>query len=182
MGDLCRLIWCLVADLIRSRAALHAEILVLRHQLNVLRRKSPNRLVFRNVDRFVFAGLYDLTPRVLDAVNILKAGNGDPVASSWFPCLLALEVTISRRPTESIGRTSSAHSRDEHREPAVGRAAHPRRACPCRKLTLGYIGGAARLKLARPTSDRRSGRRGGSARPSAAISGCGPRCNIFDTI
>src|SRR5262245_34922097 len=72
MGDLCRLIWRLVADLIRSRAALHAEILVLRHQLNVLRRKSPNRLVFRNVDRFVFAGLYGLTPRVLDAVKILK--------------------------------------------------------------------------------------------------------------
>ena len=36
-------------------------------------------------------------------------------------------------------------------------------------------------KLARPTSDRRSGRRGGLARPSAVISGCGPRCNIFDT-
>src|SRR5262245_2228013 len=72
MGDLCRLIWCLVADLIRSRAALHAEILVLRHQLNVLRRKSPNRLVFRNVDRFVFAGFFGLTPRVLDAVKILK--------------------------------------------------------------------------------------------------------------
>jgi hypothetical protein len=72
MGDLCRLIWCLVAGLIRSRAALHAEILVLRHQLNVLRRNSPNRLVFRNVDRLVFAGLYGLTPRVLDAVKILK--------------------------------------------------------------------------------------------------------------
>jgi multidrug efflux pump subunit AcrA (membrane-fusion protein) len=54
--------------------------------------------------------------------------------------------------------------------------------CPCRKLTLGYIGGAARLKLARQTSDRRSGRRGESARPSAVISACGPHCSIFDTI
>jgi PAS domain S-box-containing protein len=54
--------------------------------------------------------------------------------------------------------------------------------CPCRKLTLGYIGGAARPKLAPPTSDRRSGRRGGSARPSAVTNECGPRCNIFDTI
>ena len=54
--------------------------------------------------------------------------------------------------------------------------------CPCRKLTLGYIDGAVRPKLARPTFDRRSGRRGGSARPSAVISACGPRCNILDTI
>jgi hypothetical protein len=38
MGDLCRLIWCAVAELFRSRAALHAEILILRHQLDVLRR------------------------------------------------------------------------------------------------------------------------------------------------
>ncbi|HMH59899.1 MAG TPA: helix-turn-helix domain-containing protein [Bradyrhizobium sp.] len=72
MGDLCRLIWYLVAGLFRSRAALHAEILVLRHQLNVLRRKSPKRPIFSNVDRLIFAGLCGLTPRVLDALKILK--------------------------------------------------------------------------------------------------------------
>jgi len=32
MGDLCRLIWCAVVGLFRSRTALQAEILVLRHQ------------------------------------------------------------------------------------------------------------------------------------------------------
>jgi transposase InsO family protein len=72
MGDLCRLIWCVVAGLFRSRAALQAEVLVLRHQLNVLRRKSPKRLVFRNIDRLVFAALYGLTPKVLDALTIVK--------------------------------------------------------------------------------------------------------------
>ena len=41
MGDLFRLMWCLAAGLLRSQAALYAEILVLRHQLNVLQRKSP---------------------------------------------------------------------------------------------------------------------------------------------
>src|SRR6478735_10285850 len=55
-------------------------------------------------------------------------------------------------------------------------------ACPCRKLTLGYIGGAARPILARPTSDQRSGRHGGSARPSAMTGACAPHCSIFDTI
>jgi hypothetical protein len=72
MSDLCRLIWCALIGLFRSRAALEAEILVLRHQLNVLRRKSPKRLAFGNVDRLVFAGFYRVAPGVLDALKILK--------------------------------------------------------------------------------------------------------------
>src|SRR5947208_11958994 len=72
MGDLCRLIWCAAVGLFRSRAALQAEILVLRHQLNVLRRKSPKRVVLGNVDRLVFTGLYQVAPKVLEALKILK--------------------------------------------------------------------------------------------------------------
>jgi hypothetical protein len=56
----------------RNLAALEAEILVLRHQLNVLRRKSTKRLAFSNIDRLVFAGLYRMAPAVLDALKILK--------------------------------------------------------------------------------------------------------------
>jgi hypothetical protein len=65
-------IWCALIGLFRSRAALEAEILVLRHQLNVLRRKSPKRLAFGNGDRLVFAGLYRVAPGVLEALKILK--------------------------------------------------------------------------------------------------------------
>jgi hypothetical protein len=72
MSDLFKLIWCAVIGLFRSRAALEAEILVLRHQLNVLRRKSPKRLAFGAVDRLVFVGLYRLAPGVLDKLKILK--------------------------------------------------------------------------------------------------------------
>ena len=72
MSDLCRLIWYALIGLFRPRTALQAEILVLRHQLNMLRRKSPQRLAFANVDRLVFAGLYRLAPGVLDALKILK--------------------------------------------------------------------------------------------------------------
>jgi hypothetical protein len=71
MSDLCRLIWCALIGLFRSRAALEAEILVLRHQLNVLRRKSPKRLALGNIDRLVFVGLYRVAPGVLDALKIL---------------------------------------------------------------------------------------------------------------
>ncbi len=72
MSDLCKLIWCTLIGLFRSRAALEAEILVLRHQLNVLRRKAPKRLAFSSIDRLVFAELYRLAPGVLDALKILK--------------------------------------------------------------------------------------------------------------
>jgi hypothetical protein len=72
MGDLCKLIWWVFAGLFRSRAAIEAEILVLRHQLNVLRRKSPRRVVFSGFDRIVFAGLYALAPSILDALQIVK--------------------------------------------------------------------------------------------------------------
>ena len=72
MNDLCSLIWYALIGLFRPRTALQAEILVLRHQLNMLRRKSPQRLTFANVDRLVFVGLYRLAPGVLDALKILK--------------------------------------------------------------------------------------------------------------
>ena len=72
MSDLCRLVWWALIGLFRSRAALEAEILVLRHQLNVLRRNSRRRLAFSSIDRLVFAGLYRLAPGVLDTLQILK--------------------------------------------------------------------------------------------------------------
>ena len=40
--------------------------------LNVLRRKSPQRLTFTSIDRLVFAGLYRLAPGVLDALKIVR--------------------------------------------------------------------------------------------------------------
>src|SRR6476469_5395807 len=72
MRDICSLLWCALVGLFRSRASLEAEILLLRHQLNVLRRKSPKRMAFPDVDRLVFAGLYHLAPGVLNALKIVK--------------------------------------------------------------------------------------------------------------
>ena len=72
MIDFFRLLACTLTRLFRSRARLEAEILVLRHQLNVLRRRSPKRVAFSSIDRLVFAGLYRLAPGVLDALKILK--------------------------------------------------------------------------------------------------------------
>jgi transposase InsO family protein len=71
MSDVGRLIWCALIGLFRSRAALQAEILVLRHQLNVLRRKSPKRVALASLDRLLLVGLYRLAPGVLDALKII---------------------------------------------------------------------------------------------------------------
>jgi hypothetical protein len=46
--------------------------MTLRHQLSVLRRKSPRRLAFSNFDRLGFAGLYRITPRVVNALIIVE--------------------------------------------------------------------------------------------------------------
>src|SRR6516164_5461449 len=72
MKDVCSLIWFALIGLFRSRALLQAEISTLRHQLNVLRRKSPQRLTFTSIDRLVFAGLYRLAPVVPDALKIVR--------------------------------------------------------------------------------------------------------------
>src|SRR5450631_647297 len=46
--------------------------MTLRHQLNVLRRKSPKRLAFSNIDRLVFATLYRFAPGVVNALAIVE--------------------------------------------------------------------------------------------------------------
>src|SRR5260370_34090930 len=72
MREACSLIWSALVLLFRSRASLAAEILVLRHQINILRRHSPKRQTFSARDRLIFAGLYRLAPTVLNALAVLK--------------------------------------------------------------------------------------------------------------
>jgi hypothetical protein len=44
MREACSLVWSVLVLLFRSRASLEAEILTLRHQLNIQRRHLPKRL------------------------------------------------------------------------------------------------------------------------------------------
>src|SRR5215470_1828096 len=71
MGNLCRLIWYALIGMFQSRAALEAEILVLRHQLNVVRRSYPKRVALNSIDRLLLVGLYRLAPATLDALKII---------------------------------------------------------------------------------------------------------------
>jgi transposase InsO family protein len=72
MREVCSLIWLALVGAFRSRVSLEAENTILRHQLNVLRRKSPKRPTFGMLDRLVFVGLYRLAPKVLDVLAVVK--------------------------------------------------------------------------------------------------------------
>src|ERR1700752_3260251 len=56
----------------RTKARLEAEIILLRHQLNVLRRRVPSTPKLAVADRLVFVWLYRLFPSVLNAVMIVQ--------------------------------------------------------------------------------------------------------------
>src|SRR6478609_1395702 len=72
MLDLCRLIFGMVMDLLRSRVALEAEVLVLRQQINVLRRTRSRRPPFISIDRLILGGICRLFPKMYDALVIVR--------------------------------------------------------------------------------------------------------------
>src|SRR6478672_7754105 len=123
MKDVCRLIWLALIGLFRSQASLQAEILTLRHQLNVLRRKSPQRLTFTSIDRLVFAGLYRLAPGVLDALKIVRP----ETVIRWHRAGFRAQW-----PSKDPAGNPSAHSRDQSRQPIVGRTTDSWRASQAR--------------------------------------------------
>ena len=65
MKDLFKLILGVLPSLFKSRAKLEVEILILRQQINVLRRRGPKRPHFNNTDRFLFVWLYHWFPSSL---------------------------------------------------------------------------------------------------------------------
>jgi hypothetical protein len=56
----------------RSRASLEAEIVFLRHQLNVLKRQAPARPRLSAADRSLFVRLYRWIPSLLNAAVIVR--------------------------------------------------------------------------------------------------------------
>src|SRR6266480_5096426 len=89
----------MLCDCFKSRRQLEAEILVLRHQLNVLRQRAPRRLHLRWADRALFIWLYRRCPRILDAIYDRQARDRCALASNGLCRLLAMEVPFARGPT-----------------------------------------------------------------------------------
>src|SRR6266852_9097636 len=99
MSDLCRLIWCALIGLFRSRVALEAEILVLRHQLNVLRRKSPKRLAKTDEYR-QFANDCIVWARI--ATSDDQREQFLELAKKWMSDAESIDQGIELRPKEAV--------------------------------------------------------------------------------
>ena len=72
MIDGLKLLAYFVVLLFRSKERLEAEIIILRHQLNVVRRRMPSRARLTPIDRLIFVWLYRLRPSLLNAVVIVQ--------------------------------------------------------------------------------------------------------------
>ena len=62
----------LLCDRFKPRQQLEAEILVLRHQVDILQQRAPGRPHFRWVDRALFIWLYRRCPRILNAITVVR--------------------------------------------------------------------------------------------------------------
>ena len=67
-----RLLAAFIADLFKSRRRLEAEILFLRHQLNIALRQRPTRLPLRGSDRALLVWMTRLWPSLLGMVQIVE--------------------------------------------------------------------------------------------------------------
>jgi len=66
------LLFGLIATRFKSRARLEAELLILRHQLGILRRQAPKRLALGGLDRSLFVWIYQLFPSVAHSVTLIR--------------------------------------------------------------------------------------------------------------
>jgi hypothetical protein len=72
MFTILRLLIGALRDCVMSRGRLEAEVIVLRHQLNMLRRLSPQRVRPNAFDRALFVCLYRYFPDIGNAVAIIR--------------------------------------------------------------------------------------------------------------
>ena len=131
---LCRSIQLLVL-LARTDAVKDLEILVLRHQLTVLRRQVA-RPRLQPADRALLACVSRVLPQ-LPLVVLLCAARDAPALA---PTARRRRLDLSQPqtwPTAARPRDPTAHHPPGQGEPALGLPAHPRRAAAPRHAGLG---------------------------------------------
>src|SRR5216684_3389479 len=112
MIGLLRFVLAALASPFKSKLRLEAENAVLRRQLIVLRRRLHGRVQLTNHDRW--------------------ARDAFALAQGRLSLLLALEIASTGRSATNRDGAARTDPADEHREPTLGRAAHPRRTTQAR--------------------------------------------------
>jgi hypothetical protein len=96
----------MLCDLFKPRPRLEAEILILRHQLNILQQRTPRRrLHLRWIDRALFIWLYRPEHR--------QARDCRALASQGFYRLLAMEIPLAWWPTADRPRGARPDPKNE---------------------------------------------------------------------
>src|SRR5712672_2569361 len=127
IGLLC-FVLTILASPFKSKLRLEAENAVLRHQLNVVRRRLPGRVRLTNNDRWFFIQLFRWFPAILQVLTIIRPETLVRVAQGRLSSLLALEIEHAERAPADSDRAACADTANEHGESALGCATHSRRA------------------------------------------------------
>ena len=117
----------MLASPFKSKSRLEAENAVLRHQLIVLRRRVRGRAQPTKDDGWFLVQMYRWFPSILTAVTIVRSETLVRWHQGRLSSLLALEIERAGRAPATRERIARADPADEHGEPALGGAAHPRR-------------------------------------------------------
>jgi hypothetical protein len=156
-----------LCDCFKSRRRLEAEVLVLRHQLNVLQQRAPRRLYFSWADRALFVWLYRGYPRILDAITISRPETivrwhrkGFAAIWRWKSRPLGGRPQIDKEVRDLIRRMSFENPRSRQR------------GCEGRSSTFAMVDLASvpctsRLSTGRRRSRASEARRGYAAHPRA---------------
>src|SRR6267154_1046239 len=124
------LIWFVLAVLaspFKSKSRLEAENAVLRHQPIALRRKVRRRAQLTNNDRWFLVQMYRWFPSILKVVTIVQPETLVRWHRARLSSLFALEIELAGRAPASRDGIARVDPADEHGEPALGCATHPRR-------------------------------------------------------
>src|SRR5882757_4328314 len=116
-----------LASPFKSKSRLEAENAVLRHQLIVLQRKVRGRAHLTNNDRWFFVQMYRWFPSILKVVTIIEPETVVRWHRAGFRRYWRWKSRSRGGPPANRRRTTYADPADEHREFALGRAAHSRR-------------------------------------------------------
>jgi type II secretory pathway pseudopilin PulG len=131
IGLLCFVLAVLTSPF-KSKLRLEAENAVLRHQLNVLRRRPHGRVRLTTHDRLFFTQLYRWFPAILNVLTIIRPETLMRWHRAGFRRYWQWKIASPGRAATSRDGAARADPTDKHREPTLGRAAHPRRTAQAR--------------------------------------------------
>src|SRR3984893_15158906 len=150
MRDIVRVIFWMVVDLIRLRAALEAEILTLRQQINVLRRTAPKTQTFSAIESIDFCLPLSASPWRSRCAGDCQAGDRSQMASRWLPFILAMGIESAGREANSSAGDTQAYPRDEHCQSSVGSTPDPWRTPQARRRSRTDERGQVHGQATRP--------------------------------